>query len=180
MRHKINFGVDMDGVIAALTAEWVKRYNSDYNDNLKPSDITMWNWHSLTKCGKKIYEYLDDPSIFRNLPVIKDSQSVLYEMSKDCEIVIVTSPFNMANALPKDQWLDEHFPFIGKDKRMFVGDKSLADVDYLLDDKPKNLEQGNFIPLIYSAPHNKDEKRFTRIKNWQHMRLYYLQNIRKD
>lgn len=180
MKNKIRFAVDMDGVIAALTTEWVRRYNLDYNDNLTSNDITMWNWHSLTKCGKKIYNYLDDPSIFRSLPVIKDSQSVLHEMSKDCEILIVTSPFNMANCLPKDQWLDEHFPFIKKDKRVFVGDKSLVECDYLLDDKPKNLEQGSFIPLLYSAPHNNNENRFTRIKDWQHMKLYYLQNIRKD
>jgi len=182
MRNKIRFATDMDHVIADLLSEWLKRYNRDYNDNLKPSDVTMWNWHSLTKkeCGKKIYDYLDDPSIFRSLPVIKDSQAVLYEMSKDCEIVAITSPFNFENVLPKHQWLDEHFPFIKKDNRVYVGNKSLIDCDYLLDDKNSNLEQGNFIPLLFSAPHNKDEKRFTRIKDWQHMRLYYLQNIRKD
>jgi len=182
MSNKIRIGIDMDGVICALTTEWLRRYNNDYSDNLKPSDITMWNWHSLVKkeCGKKIYDYLDDPSVFEDAPVIKDSQSVLYEMSKECEIVIVTSPFNMNNVVAKNNWLNKYFPFIDRDNRVYVGNKSLVDVDYLLDDKPKNLEQGNYIPLLFSAPHNKSENRFTRIKDWQHMRLYYLQNIRKD
>jgi 5'(3')-deoxyribonucleotidase len=57
MKKRIAF--DQDQVLADLLTEWVSRYNTEYNDNLRPEDIKNWNWHNLVKpeCGKKIYNH---------------------------------------------------------------------------------------------------------------------------
>lgn len=170
--------VDQDGVLVDLVSEWVRRYNYDYNDTLSPSDIVAWNWCHLVKdsCGKKIYNYLDDPELFASLPVIENSQEILLELSHTYEIFVCTSPFNINNVLPKHQHILKHFSFINPDNIVFTRNKSILHADYLVDDKPANLL--NFIgkKLLFSAPHNKDENRFQRLNDWLEVRDYLLKS----
>lgn len=173
---KKRIAVDQDNVIADLLTEWVRRYNLDYNDNLKPQDINSWNWHHLTKpeCQEKLYTYMDDPELFLNLPVMEDSQEVLEEMNKQFDIYIVTAPFNINNAKPKYDWLSMHFPFLDPDKFVFTRDKSIIAADYLIDDKPKNLESFGGGKVLFDAPHNRLETGYFRVHNWQDLRKYFL------
>lgn len=169
---KKRLAVDQDNVIADLLFEWVRRYNNDYNDSLKPEQINCWNWHGLCKpeCGSNIYTYMDDPTLFLNLPVMEGSQETLKELSNIYDIYIVTAPFNLNNVVPKYEWLNKHFPFLDEDKFVFTRDKSVIGAEYLIDDKPKNLEtfQGN--KILFTAPHNLNEDRFYRVNNWEEVR----------
>jgi 5'-nucleotidase len=179
MRRK-RIGVDMDGVVADLHSEWLKRYNYDYNDNLKSEDVTMWNWHKLThpNCQEKIYEYLDDPGLFENLPVIKGSQEVIEELSRSFDIYFITSPFNLNNIAPKYRWLKKNFGFIAEDRYIFTRDKSVFYGDYLIDDKPSNLVGFQGIKILYSAPHNKhnDNSEFIRAENWREIKRFLFKS----
>jgi 5'-nucleotidase len=161
-------GIDMDGVIADLHLEWVNRYNRDYSDNLKPSDIINWNWHTLVKieCGSKIYDYLDDPSIFENLPIIKNSQYVIRELSKFYELFIITSPWNPESIPAKYRWLLKNFKFIDRKNYVFTGNKSISNVDYLIDDKAENFIDLDGQGILFDAPHNQNQVDFPRVKNW--------------
>lgn len=165
---KQRIAIDQDGVIANLLSEWVKRYNFDYSDNLDPSQIPLWNWDALTKpsCSKKIYDYLDDPELFENLPVIKDSQEVIHELSKRYEIFIVTAPFNLNNIVAKAKWLKKHFDFISEKNYVFTRNKGIVNAEYLIDDKAANFNGFEGYGLLYDAPHNKDEKGFRRMNSW--------------
>jgi len=165
---KKRIAVDQDNVIADLVAEWVRRYNYDYNDNLTPDKINVWNWSHLCKpeCGKKIYDYMDDPELFLNLPVIEGSQEVLKELSYTYDIYICTSPFNISNVEPKHEWLLKHFSFLDQNKFVFTRDKSILAAEYLIDDKPANLEGFQGTKILFDAPHNRDENRFYRVNNW--------------
>ena len=172
---KKRLAIDMDQVICDLLTVWIDRYNNDYGDNLKKEDITEWNWHHLTKpeCGKKVYEYLDDQNMFENLPVIEGSQEVVKELSEKYEILIVTAPWNVYNVIPKYKWLKKHFAFIDERNYVFTRNKSLVKADWLIDDKAKNFEGFVGQGLLYDAPHNKNENRYPRMKNWEEIRNYF-------
>ncbi|MNK43738.1 putative 5'(3')-deoxyribonucleotidase [compost metagenome] len=165
---KKRLAVDQDNVIADLLSEWVRRYNLDYNDNIKPEQVNAWNWSHLCKpeCGDKIYSYMDDQDLFLSLPVMEDSQEVLKELNYIYDIYIVTAPFNINNVVPKYTWLKKHFPFLDPDKFVFTRDKTIINAEYLIDDKPSNLEGFQGHKIMYDAPHNKDENRFYRVNNW--------------
>lgn len=158
----------MDGVIADLLSLWLKKYNKEFDDDLKPEQITLWNWHPLSKDseGKKIYTYLDDRELFLNLPVINGSQEVLSAYKDKFNFYIVTACFNPENILPKWRWLEKNFPFLDKDKFMFVRDKGAFNGDILIDDKPANLEKFRGSGILFSAPHNLTETKFLRVNNW--------------
>lgn len=165
---KKRIAVDQDNVIADLVTEWVRRYNHDYNDDLKPEQINAWNWCHITKpeCNKKIYNYMDDPNLFFNLPIIENSQEVLQELNNTYDIYVVTSPFNINNVIPKNEWLLKHFSFLDPNKFVFTRDKSIIAAEYLIDDKPGNLETFGGDKILFDAPHNKDENRFYRVNDW--------------
>ena len=166
--RKLQIGIDMDGVLCNLLVKWLEKYNADFHDDLKPEDITLWNWHPLTKDkkGEKIYTFLDDPELFLNLPVIEGSQEVLRKYHKDIDFWIVTACFNPENMLPKWKWLRMHFPFLDSKKFMFVRDKGGFAGDLLVDDKPENIDRLNGRGILFTAPHNKHRGGYMRADNW--------------
>lgn len=165
--------VDMDQVMCDLLTPWLNKYNREYGDSLKTSDITKWNFHELTKCGKRIYEYLDDPDLFLNLPIIEDSQIVLKKLSEKFEVFVATSPWNYRNIEPKWQWLQQHFSFIPEKNYVFARNKGIINADYLIDDKALNFVGFGGQGILFDAPHNKNEVDFPRVNNWQEVMQYF-------
>lgn len=173
---KPRLAIDQDQVIADLLTEWVNRYNKDYDDNLKKEDITEWNFCKLVKpqCGKKIYNYLDDENLFLNLKPIEGSIETIKKLSESYEIFIVTAPWNINNVIPKYVWLKKYLPFIDEKNYVFTRNKSIINADYLIDDKPSNLENFRGVGMLYDAPHNKSENRFKRVHNWLEIEEFLL------
>lgn len=165
----------MDGVLCNLLSPWLDLYNADYNDNLKPEQINLWNWHSLTKenCQEKVYDYLDSSELFENLPLIEGSQEVVYELLQNYEIFICTAAHNILNVPAKYRWLQKNFPFIDEDNYVFTKNKSIVNSLWLIDDKPKNFNNYQGTPLLFTACHNKDERRFERVNNWNEVGRYF-------
>ncbi|MDI3327229.1 MAG: 5'(3')-deoxyribonucleotidase [Alicyclobacillaceae bacterium] len=133
--------IDMDSVIVDLMSAWCKRYNDDWNDNLTPADILTWEWEKYVKpeCGRKIYQYLDEPDMFLNLEPLPHAIEVLERLSRHFEILIVTSSRRGAMA-QKDEWVSRHLPFIGRRNLIFAHRKDKVCGDLLFDDAPHNLE----------------------------------------
>lgn len=165
---KPRIAVDQDQVLADLLGYWLDLYNNDYNDNLYRHEVTGWDIEKYVKpeCGLKIYDYLNDPQTFYNLPVIEYSQDVLRELNEYFEIFVVTSPWNMNNVLPKYKWLKKHFSFLDEHNFVFTKNKSIINTYALIDDSPKNLETFGGRKVLFDAPHNHKESRFTRASDW--------------
>jgi len=176
MEKKKRLAIDMDGVLCDLTAVWLQQYNNDYNDNLTPEDATCWGLEKIVKsdCGKKIYNYLENGKIFGDLPVIKDSQRIVEELSKEYELFVVTTPFNNRSIEPKSFWLRKHFPMINPKHFVFTWSKSIVMADYMLDDKPSNFDGFVGTGILFEAPHNRNETRYKRALDWEHVKWFLL------
>lgn len=167
--------IDIDHVLADLISPWVEKYNNAYDDSLNVSDIKMWDWHILTKpaCGKKIYQMLT-PDVFEILPVIEGSQEVVEKLTKKYDVFLVTAARNALVVPAKAKWIKTHFPFIKKDNVVYTVNKSICLASALIDDAPHNLE--NFHgenKLLFDAPHNQNEQRFNRMKNWNEIATFF-------
>lgn len=88
--NKPSIAIDMDGVIADLMTTWIDRINEVEGENLKLEEITDWEILKFVKCGTKIFDQLDY-DLFRNLPVICDSQEVAKELYEHYRVNIVTT-----------------------------------------------------------------------------------------
>ena len=165
--------IDVDGVVANLHIPWLARYNRDYNDNFTVEQWTKWGIHELVKpeCGAKFYQYIEDPSIYDETPVIKDSLSHVKILQAHFRVVFVTASTIGASG-KKFQWLKKNGFINDQNDYIECRDKSLIYSDYLIDDDIKNIEKpvpyGKRINIIFTQPWNKDFKWEHRMKDWYH------------
>lgn len=167
--------IDVDGVVADLHTEWLAKYNRDYGDTMKVDQITDWEIHKLVKpeCGKRIYQYIDDPYIYdtvKPIPRARYSVRMLGEMG--FSVIFVTTVTKNTRGR-KLQWLIDHEfvqEYNANDRYIETDNKGIVKFDLLLDDKPENIE---FCPgrgILFSRPWNATaaitEKRLPSVHTW--------------
>lgn len=159
-------GIDLDSVLNNLHEEWLRRYNEDYNDNLTPKDIKSFDIHKYVKCGMQIHKYLNEVGFFRNLKPMPHAQEITKKLIRyyDVYVVTATSP---NNALEKSLWLREHFPHLNIDKLILSKDKSIINIDLLIDDAVHNIINFPNQALVFDHAWNRNISGYERVYNWQ-------------
>lgn len=155
--------LDQDDVLAA--------FNEALAAPLKTcsfSDIDCWEF------GKKNEEYRDrfnscmTYEFYRTLPVVAGAQDGVTLLTEIFDIYVVTATpnrYSMEGLLrAKEEWLAEHFPEIKG--IISTTHKHLISGDIIVDDNPDNLEKHPGVAVLFSAPWNKTESRYTRAHNW--------------
>lgn len=176
-----NILMDVDSVVADLMPEWLLRYNLEYKDILKPSNITAWDIHQLVKpeCGKKIYQYLWDENLYNNVKPIDGALSgIQWLRACDYRVVFVTSGIQPA----KIKWLYEHGFLTGtiwqSDKDVVVAsDKSLIKGDYLVDDNMDNCKKFHATSILFAQPWNYNDSAMTRVNSWADLIFYFSKKV---
>lgn len=165
--------VDVDGTVANTHLPWLERYNNEYNDNLTEKDWISWDIHKIVKpeCGKRIYKYIEDPSLYDDVKPIKGSQEKVKILQRYFRVIFVTTS-TLGAAGRKLKWLRDWKFIRGDQENDYVEcrDKSLVFSDYLLDDDIKNIQKpvpyGARTNIIYTQPWNKDFLWDYRMKDW--------------
>jgi len=173
--------VDMDEVMADTLAEFLRRYNAEFNESMTPDALSGKHpWQIVApERHERLTAFFHELDFFENLPLMPGSQEVLEALSQRFEIFIGTSAMSVPNSLgAKYRWLQRYFPFIPTAHYVFCGDKSILRADYLIDDLPRNLTRFEGKRLLYTAPHNLGlpdlaEKPFIRVNNWREVAAYF-------
>lgn len=171
--------LDMDEVLADVVPKFLDFYERDFGR--RPKKEEWW--------GQKIYQlpnaarirgYLHKPGFFADLPVMENSVEVVQWLCSYFDVFAVTAATEFPNSLrDKFDWLEKHFPFIGWQKLVLCGDKSIICADYMIDDHAFNLERFKGVPLLYTSSHNVNETRFIRLNNWAEVRAFFEEEIHK-
>jgi 5'(3')-deoxyribonucleotidase len=115
-----------------------------------------------------------DASFFADLALLPDCESVIRELSERHDVYIVSAAMDVPVSFDaKFKWLQRHFPFIPPSRMVFCGDKGVIDADYLIDDQPRHFARFRGHPLLFSAPHNAHEARYTRVNSWSEVRDFF-------
>jgi len=172
MQRKV-IAIDMDDTLAGFLEGLVEVVNRLEGENVKVEDIKSWDMYKYFKCGHKIYSYLTY-DLFRNLRVFDDAIEVVKSLQENYDVYIVSSATSTSDSMvAKIEWLEEWFPFIDKKNIVLCGDKSIIKADYMIDDGVHNLKTFDGMGLLFNAPHNQEEKGFSRFNNWEHIRRYF-------
>lgn len=176
--HKKRIALDMDEVIVNVIPKFLDYYERDFGT--RPEQSQWW--------GKKIYQlpnaahirgYLHDEGFFADLPVMEGSQEVVKWLTEHFDVFAVTAATEFRNSLrDKFDWLEEHFPFIGWQRLVLCGDKSIIQADYMIDDHVFNLERFKGHGLLFTASHNLEENRFTRVDTWLEVRAFFENELK--
>lgn len=158
--------IDMDCVLADFLPAWVSRINLHDDPHLKLDDILGWDIKEFVKTENDVYRHLDY-HFFRNLEPIKGSQVAVRKLIEEYDVYIVTTATTHPRSLTaKLEWLTEHFPYMPHSKVVLCGDKSIIRADFMIDDGVHNLETFVGTEILFDAPHNREETRFLRMKDW--------------
>ena len=161
--------VDMDDVLADTYGKHIEWYNKEHKANLSFEQIEHGEvWQNVPDIHQdSIRRHVTSPSFFRELQPIENSQNVMKALSQTHDVYIATAASQFPNSLKeKSDWLDEHFPFISWHYRIYCGYKFMLNGDLLIDDRSYNLKDFEGDTLLFSSPHNVNERGFTRVDNW--------------
>jgi 5'(3')-deoxyribonucleotidase len=159
--------VDMDGVLADVTEEFIKWHKRETGETIKREDILGKNDRDAFP---NVRQWVYTEGFFRNLEVMPDSQEILKELHRKYEIFIVSAATEFPLSLgEKVAWLNDHFDFIPWQNMVFCGSKTIIQADIMIDDYFKNLDYFPGQTLLFTATHNAlaDPGRHRRVHNWK-------------
>lgn len=166
----MRIGIDLDDTINNLVDVWIEKYNKDYNDNVKIEDIKTWDIGDYAKAGKDFYKYLGDGKTFKNLSIKDGAAEVIEKLCKNNEVYIVTAnaSYNTGVCDDKVNFIKKFMPFFPIKNIIFINNKSLLDLDVLIDDGLHNFEGFKGRKIVFSRPWNEmvSEKYDYRITKW--------------
>ena len=168
--------IDMDEVIADFIPKHLALFNRDHNENITVEDLKGKKLRELRpQLKEEIMNYLTEPTFFRDLAVVKDSQEIIRELSEHYEIFIATAAMEFPTSFTaKYEWLKEHFSFLNDRNFVFCGDKSIINADYLIDDNVRFLKRFLGQGILFTSPHNIRETDFVRVNNWKEVKNYFI------
>lgn len=169
--------LDMDGVMADTLPKFLRVYNEAFGESLTERDVEGHEVQDAVPAERAAaaHALLLAPGFFRDIPVMADCQEVVRELSQRYEVFVASAAMDVpASFDDKFAWLREHFPFIPTSHLVFCGDKSVLDVDYLIDDSPRHFAHFQGKPVLFTAPLNAGETRYLRVSGWRDVRRLLL------
>lgn len=182
---KLTIIVDMDEVLADTLSQWLKLYNSDYNDFLTKEDIKGWNVHLWVKpeCARKVYDYLDMENFFLEMDPIPgaiDGMKYLVDSGHDVIIATATPRHSHLANEEKKNWIRKYLPFFDLKNFSDIHRKDLIVGDLLFDDGIHNLSTFQGISVCMDRPWNRGEELCdVRVQSWSQF-VTYVNDITKD
>jgi len=176
--RRLRIAVDMDETIADSLGKQLGAYNETFGAGLAPADLDGRHLHEVvppdhSEHAKALFH---GAGFFEDLAVIEGSRDVLRRLAERHEVFIASAAMEVPNSFAeKFAWLRKNFPFIPTSHLVFCGDKSVLDVDVLIDDTPRHFERFRGTPVLYSAPHNQNERRYLRVSSWDEVGRLFLE-----
>ena len=171
--NRLTVLIDADDTIENLCEAWVKYLNEKHNTSVLLTDIKEWDMTKAfpTLSKDEVFEPLFNEDLWKRVTPLSGAVETIKKIIDDGhKVVIVTSSHPYTVAL---KWLyvfERYFPFISTHDVIFASQKQLIKGDVMVDDAPHNLVDGDYIKLLYDAPHNQnfdtESHCITRVHNW--------------
>lgn len=138
---KYRIALDCDDVLNNLNEVVCKVFNEENRTNLTEDTFTAYD---IYKClpfevAEKYAALWKREDIWRSLAPVYHSQWGAKKLVDDGFDIYITTATHWENFPWKVEWLQSYFPFIDESRIICVRDKSILDVDVMIDDNLDNL-----------------------------------------
>ena len=183
----LRIAIDFDSTLFPTMERVIEIYNKKHNTSIDMSEITMYNLHDSfpADVADELIELFVEKEVYSSLQPYKGAiRAVKTLVEQGHEIYIATST-DVRNMEWKEESLQKHFPFIPKKNLIRIHNKSLLNVDVLVEDKLDNLKSTFAERICFNQLWNQDEEvdwvySIYRIHHWGEI-INVIQNIeRKD
>lgn len=171
---KLTILVDMDDTIENFCEVWVDLINKHNGTNVSINDIKDWD---ITKAfptldKESIYAPILTEELWKRVTPLPGAVEYLKKIIDDGHrVVIVTALSHHETISTKfNNVLFKYFPYITLNDVVVTSQKQIVRGDILIDDAPHNLEGGDYLKLLYNAPHNMsypaEQNDMIRVESW--------------
>ncbi|MCU5745813.1 5'(3')-deoxyribonucleotidase [Staphylococcus sp. SQ8-PEA] len=173
-----SIAIDMDEVLADTLGAMMREVNERYDLGITYGMLDGQKLkHVIPEHDGLLPEILRQPGFFKNLDVMQDAIDVVEALNQHYDIYIATAAMDVPTSFSeKYDWLRTYFSFLDPQHFVFCGRKNIVKADFLIDDNPRQLEIFEGKPIMFSAPHNVHETRFTRVSGWKDVANYFLKS----
>lgn len=155
--------LDMDETLVNLLDPWITLLNKMSGLSCTRDDV---NCYSVEESyGEKlsmdeIFLPFSMDGFWEGLPPFDGAIDFVQRLvDNDFDVYIATIPaLGPLCHFGKEQWVDEHLPFIGRERLIFCHHKYLLNGDALFDDNPKYLSRFDGHRLLFDKPWNQPEQ----------------------
>ena len=147
---------DIDGCINNLVDKTLEMYNAETGKNIQISDITAYNFYDcLPKDDADgIIHLFKRKDLWDSLSPAHNSQEGLKTLIDRGHKVYLATSTDPNNFAYKTEWLRAYFPFIDMNNVIRIMDKSLLNVDIIIDDCIDNLKKSMCERIVIDHPWN--------------------------
>lgn len=165
--------VDMDDTIEQLLKAWIRAINERYGRNAVYEDFKTWDvsapYPGLTR--DQVYDIILEPGFWKTVEPIPGAVEGMKALLDDGhEIYIVTATAYQSVAEKMTDLLFKYFPYLTWHQVIITHNKQLIRGDVLIDDGIHNLEGGDFVKILMTAPHNRsydaEANGMIRVHSW--------------
>lgn len=161
---------DVDGVVADLHSEWLKRYNQRSGDRLTVNGLTTWHISEfvLPDWKQKIFDILREPDVYDNVFPINGALPAVQHLQSKHRVVFTTSCVK-GMADQKWEWLERNgfLPRRYSHKDLVItADKSLILGDLIIDDSYQHCMDFEGEAIVFDQPWNRKDIGLSRANGW--------------
>lgn len=169
--------VDLDDTVWYLLKAWVQRLNARHGTSVSVDDIYDWDvtiaFPGLTR--EQVFAPLNEDDFWDTVEPMDGTAEVLeWAINEGHRVHIVTASLYSTLKSKMENALFKHFPFISWNQVIITSHKQMIRGDMLIDDAPHNLENGQYVKVLVTAPHNRgyDAQRnhMIRVNNWSEIK----------
>lgn len=173
-KNCFTIAIDMDDTIEDLLVTWIKWLNKEHNLNASIEDVKSYDMKDLYPelSSDEIYAPLfDDAFWYYVFPKDNASHYIKKLIENGQDVYIVTSSHYATIKNKIEAIIKQYFPFIDWQHIITTCNKQMIKCDIMIDDAPYNLENGEYVRVLFDAPHNQnyaaEENKMKRVHNWE-------------
>jgi 5'(3')-deoxyribonucleotidase len=133
--------LDCDGVLADFCSLCFDFIEKNTGKKFAYEDVTQWDIFealNVKHLENDFRSYIAEGGKCLEIKPYHESIAAINDLKKDFEIVVVTSPLNVASwVVERTQWLKKHFDF-KKEDVIFATRKECVSGDFIIDDHVEN------------------------------------------
>jgi 5'(3')-deoxyribonucleotidase len=166
--------IDVDDTIENLCESWCEFINRKYGTSVTYKDVTEWDiskfFPTLTK--EQVFEPLHNEELWQYVKPKPGAVEYIKKLMDDGFTVYLCTSTDYRNVKVKfEQVIQKYFPYISWKQMIVTDKKQIIKADFLVDDGVHNLEKGDYVKILMSAPHNAnynaEENEMFRADNWE-------------
>lgn len=172
--ERLRIAVDMDEVITDTLGKQLCLYNQRYGTSASRKDLHGKNLVDIAPAQHKewLVSMLHEPGFFADLEPIPGSLEGMAKLCAQHDVFIASAATQFPNSFnEKLAWLKLYLPQIPLNHIIFCGDKSILNVDYLIDDSAYHFEGLRGVGLLFDAPHNREKNGYFRVHRWEEVEV---------